>query len=270
MPVMSSAPRTLVFVHAHPDDEALLTSGTMARASAEGQRVVLIVATDGAAGLTSTDYQGDLAATRASELEESARVLGVARTVTLGFADSGLRGEVPGGLAAASSFAVAGRIAAICDEESADILVGYDPSGGYGHPDHLAVHRATRAASVLCRRPPRLFEATLPREPIATAVHLAAGLHLTPADFSPTEFDTAWTPSKQITHRVDVRRHLAAKRASLQAHGSQATADGTTRTLGVLTRLPAPLLGLLLGTEYYCLVSDPHSARPSSTSVGLS
>ena len=47
--------QTLLFVHAHPDDEALLTAGTMARAHAEGHRVVLLVATDGAAGLTSTD-----------------------------------------------------------------------------------------------------------------------------------------------------------------------------------------------------------------------
>jgi LmbE family N-acetylglucosaminyl deacetylase len=263
MPVMSSAPRTLVFVHAHPDDEALLTSGTMARATREGNRVVLIVATDGAAGLASANFPGDLAATRAGELEESARALGVSRTVTLGFPDSGLHGEVSGGLASQSSFAVAGRIAAVCDEEDADVLIGYDPSGGYGHPDHLAVHKAVRAASVLSRRPPRLFETTLPREPIARAVHLASSLHLTPADFSPDEFDAAWTPARQITHRVDVRGQLDAKRSSLRAHASQASADGTTRTLAVLTRLPSPLLSLLLGTEYYVVVSDPQAARAS-------
>ncbi|MFM7062077.1 MAG: PIG-L deacetylase family protein, partial [Actinomycetes bacterium] len=57
---MSSAPRTLVFVHAHPDDEALLTAGTMARAAAEGNRVVLVVATDGAAGLASAEFADDL------------------------------------------------------------------------------------------------------------------------------------------------------------------------------------------------------------------
>jgi LmbE family N-acetylglucosaminyl deacetylase len=267
---MSSAPRTLVFVHAHPDDEALLTSGTMARAAAEGNRVVLIVATDGAAGLTSTGYQDDLAATRARELEESARALSVARTMSLGYPDSGLHGETIGGLASQSAFRVAGQIAAVCDAEAADVLVGYDPSGGYGHPDHLAVHRAVRAASVLCQRPPTVFEATLPREPIARAVHAASALRLTPSDFSPSEFDTAWTPSKQISHRVNVRYYLGAKAASLKAHASQASADGTTRTLAVLTRLPSPVLGLLLGTEYYCLVSDPHRASASSTNVGLS
>ncbi len=267
---MSRTPRTLVFVHAHPDDEALLTAGTMARATGEGHRVVLVVATDGAAGLTSQEFQDDLAATRQAEVEASARALGVARTITLGYPDSGLHGDVAGGFAQAGRFTVAKRIAGICDEESADVLVGYDPSGGYGHPDHVQVHRSVRTAAALCARTPRLFEATLPREPIARAAHLAATLRLTPAEFSPSEFDTAWTPRADITHRVDVRAHLAAKDASLRAHSSQAAADGTTRTLGVLTRLPRPLQALILGTEYYVAVPVSHAARASSTADGLS
>jgi LmbE family N-acetylglucosaminyl deacetylase len=267
---MSRAPRTLVFVHAHPDDEALLTAGTMARAVAEGNRVVLVVATDGAAGLTSFEFGADLASTRQAEVAESAAALGVARVVSLGYADSGLHGEMPDSFAGVGQFPVARRIAAVCDEEDADVLVGYDPSGGYGHPDHLQVHRCTRAASVLAARPPRLFEATLPREPIARAAHVAATLRLTPRGFSPHEFDAAWTPAAQITHRVDVRGSLPAKAAALRAHASQAAADGTVRTLAVLTRLPRPLQSLLLGTEYYVLVSDPHAARTSSIADGLS
>ena len=267
---MSRTPRTLVFVHAHPDDEALLTAGTMARATGEGHRVVLVVATDGAAGLTSEEFQHDLAGTRQAEVEASARALGVARTITLGYPDSGLHGDVPGGFAQVGRFTIAKRVAAICDEEGADVLVGYDPSGGYGHPDHIQVHRSVRTAAALCSRVPRLFEATLPREPIARAAHLAAALRLTPAEFSPAEFDAAWTPRADITHRVDVRSFLAAKDASLRAHSSQAAADGTTRTLAVLTRLPRPLQALLLGTEYYVAVPAVHAATASSTAVGLS
>lgn len=270
MPLMSRTPRTLVFVHAHPDDESLLTAGTMARAVAEGHRVVLVVATDGAAGLTSDAFRDDLAQTRLAEVERSARALGVSRTVNLGYPDSGLHGEVTDGFAHAGRFPVARRIAAVCDEEAADILVGYDPSGGYGHPDHLQVHQSVRAASVLCAHAPHLFEATLPREPIARAARLAAGLRLTPAGFSPAEFATAWTPRAEITHRVDVRGYLEQKQASLRAHASQAAADGTTRTLAVLTRLPRPVQGLLLGTEYYVSVSDPHEASTSSTADALS
>ncbi len=255
--------RTLVFVHAHPDDEALLTAGTMARAAAEGHRVVLIVATDGEAGLASSDYADDLGTTRRAELAASAEALGVARTVMLGYPDSGLHGENPDGLAHIGRFTVGRRIAEICDEEQADVLVGYDPSGGYGHPDHLAVHRATRTAQLLCADPPQLFEATLPREPIARAGHLAAATRLTPAEFDPTEFDTAWTPRAEITHRVNVRDALPAKAAALRAHASQASADGTTRTLAVLTRLPRAVQALLLGTEYY--VSVPFNASADTS-----
>lgn len=261
---MTTASRTLVFVHAHPDDEALLTAGTMARAVAEGNRVVLIVATDGAAGLTGSAHAKDLASHRHAELEDSARILGVHRLVRLGYADSGLHGEVTDGFAHHPRFAIAKLVAAILDEEDADVLIGYDPSGGYGHADHLQVHRVVRAAYVLARRPPRLFEATLPREPIAGAVRLAQRLHLTPADFDASEFADAWTPKAEITHRVSVRGYLDQKRRALRAHASQADADGTVRTLAVLTRLPKPVFAPLLGTEYYVEVSGAAASNASN------
>lgn len=246
--------KAIAFVHAHPDDEALLTAGTMARASAEGLRVVLIVATDGGAGLASAEHLEHLGLMRQAELAQSADILGVYRLEQLGYPDSGLNGEHADGFAHTKTEEVAARIAQILDDEGVDVLVGYDPSGGYGHPDHLQVHRSTRLAAQMAGRSPRLFEATLPREPIAAAVHAAASLGLTPSSFDPTSFDQAWTPRSQITHRVGVHRHLAAKRAALRAHASQATADGSIRTLAALTRLPSPLAGLLLGTEYYCAV----------------
>lgn len=258
---LGGAAKTIVFVHAHPDDEALLTAGTMARAAQDGLRVVLIVATDGTAGLTSSDLSANLGLHRAAELAQSADALGVARLVTLDYKDSGLHGEVADGFAHADRFAVAKRIGMVLDEEDADIVVGYDPTGGYGHPDHVQVHRAVRAASVLAQRPPALFEATLPREPIVDAVHAAAALRITPKNFDPHSFDHAWTPRRQITHRVNVREYLPAKLASLRAHASQAKSDGTLRTLAVLTRVPGPLRSALLGTEYYVAVSSPTAAR---------
>ena len=105
-----------------------------------------------------------------------------------------------------------------------------------------------------------------PAEPIARAVRAAAALHLTPRDFDAASFDHAWTPRAEITHRVDVRPYLAQKTASLRAHASQATADGTTRTLAVLTRIPGPLRTMLLGTEYYVSVTGPRRTRASARS----
>jgi LmbE family N-acetylglucosaminyl deacetylase len=257
--------KVIAFVHAHPDDEALLTAGTMARAQAEGLRVILIVATDGEAGLASAEHLPHLRLMRQAELAESADILGVHRLEQLGYPDSGLHGEHPAGLAHVDSDEVAQRIAAILDDEGVDVLVGYDPRGGYGHPDHLQVHHATRRAAAIAARRPRLFEATLPREPIAAAVHAAARLHLTPSGFDPASFDQAWTPRSQISHRVGVHRYLPAKRAALRAHASQATADGSIRTLAALTRLPGPLAGLLLGTEYYCEVPAPAAVTSPTT-----
>jgi len=245
--------RTLVFCHAHPDDEALLTAGTMAKAVAAGHRVILVMATDGAAGLASSEID-ELAQTRAQELAASARILGVHEVVNLGYADSGLNAGVAEGFASIPVDTVADQVVAVIQEHEADLLVGYDPSGGYGHPDHVQVHRVARAAANATGIP--LFEATLPREPIARAVHAAARLRMTPRDFDPREFDRAWTPRAQITHRVNVRAQLSAKRAAQAAHASQAGADTGVRTLQILGSLPTPVARVLLGTEYYVDVTS--------------
>lgn len=250
----SSPSQTLLFVHAHPDDEALLTAGTMARASAEGHQVHLLVVTDGAAGLTSTEFSDNLGSTRKSELEKSAQALGVSSVTTWEVPDSGLNAEVPTGFAHRNIDEYAHKLEALMNELGVTVLIGYDPSGGYGHPDHLAVHRMVREAHKRYTRSCSLFEATLPREPIAGTVTLAARLRLTPSEFDPQEFAQAWTPRSRITHRVNVRPYLDAKRNSVRAHASQANADNTVRTLAVLSALPRPLFGALLGTEYFVKV----------------
>src|ERR1035437_4568582 len=83
---------TLLAFHAHPDDESLLTAGTMARAAAQGHRVILVVATDGNEGLASSSFVADgrLGERSLAGLREGARALGVARMEHLGYADSGL------------------------------------------------------------------------------------------------------------------------------------------------------------------------------------
>src|SRR6266480_4443752 len=121
----NSAVATVVFVHAHPDDEAIFTAGTMRLLSEAGHRVVLVVATGGELGLPHEDAAGPdhLAAVRRDETDAAAGLLGVARTE------------------------VAGRLAAILEDEQASALVTYDETGIYGHPDHLQVHRAASMAA---------------------------------------------------------------------------------------------------------------------------
>src|SRR3954447_6470039 len=81
---------TAVFFHAHPDDEALLTAGTMAMLADEGHRVVLVVATAGERGLAELPHGEELGRARMDELRSSAAALGCARVVQLGYGDSGL------------------------------------------------------------------------------------------------------------------------------------------------------------------------------------
>ena len=85
---------TLVCFHAHPDDESISTGGSIARASAEGHRVVLVVATNGDHGEVPDDLTpGEtLVDRRKAETARSAEVLGVHRLVWLGYADSGMTG----------------------------------------------------------------------------------------------------------------------------------------------------------------------------------
>lgn len=246
---------TIAFLHAHPDDEALLTAGTMARASAEGHRVVLITATAGEAGLADRAPGPGLGTVRRGELERSARILGVQRLELLGYPDSGLDGRGTGGatpFCAVPAADVARRVVAILRQEQAAALVGYDASGGYGHPDHRHVHAVTDAVA-LALAGVRIYQATAPRWPFALGIRAAGALSALPADFDPRPFAEAFTPSRDISHHIDVRDYADFKRAAIRAHASQA-GGADVRTLAALLRLPRPAFRAVLGTEYYVRV----------------
>jgi LmbE family N-acetylglucosaminyl deacetylase len=251
---------TIVSFHAHPDDEALLTAGTLARAAAEGHRVVLVTATAGEAGLAASQFgpPEQLAKARLAELRRSAEAIGAARVELLGYADSGLDGQapIPDDPTAPVPFAradvdqAAQRLADLLREERADVLTSYDPAGGYGHPDHVQVHRVAARAAELAGTPV-VLEATVDRNLLRRAVGLVARVYELPPEFDVSTFDRAYAPRGQITHRVDVRRYADRKRASMQAHVSQATADNGDRTLAALLRLPAPVYRWVLGREWF-------------------
>ncbi|MGH9268661.1 MAG: PIG-L family deacetylase, partial [Acidimicrobiales bacterium] len=213
--------------HAHPDDEAIVSGGTMAKAAAEGHRVVLVVATRGergelpAGGLATGE---DLGALRARETHEAARILGVARCEFLGYVDSGMAGTATNGdpdcFWQAGVDEAAGRLAAILGEEAADVLTVYDEVGGYGHPDHIQVHRVGVRAGELAGTP-RVYEATYEREYVTELMRAAAEsgrLDDVPGDFDPAQFGS---PAAAITTRVAVHDFLPAKRLAMAAHASQ-------------------------------------------------
>jgi len=247
-------PFTVVSFHAHPDDEALLTAGTLARAVAEGHRVVLVSATAGEAGLAAAAQSGGagLAARREAELRRAAEYLGAARVELLGYGDSGLDGQAGG----AGSFVhadidtAAARLARLLAEEHADVLTSYDAAGGYGHPDHRQVHAVGRRAAAMAGTRV-VLEATVDRRLIRRAARLVSWLPGIPPEFSPSRFETAYSSSAAITHCVDVQHFAVAKRAAMAGHVSQGTADEGTRSLAVFMRLPMPLFRLAFGREWF-------------------
>ena len=256
-------PLTIVACHAHPDDEALLTGGTLARAAAAGHRVVLVTATGGESGLADPDsVQAGLGTVRTAELARAANALGIARTVLLGYADSGLDGQAggPDAFVRADLVTAAERLAEILLEERADVLIGYDEHGGYGHPDHVRLHEVVRLAAGAARTP-RVLEATVDRDLLRAALRLLALLRLGRGIALPGD-DAGYLPRASITHRVDVRAWAPAKRAAMAAHVSQAgSPDGADRTLALLLRLPAPLFRLVCGREWFAEVGLARGRR---------
>jgi LmbE family N-acetylglucosaminyl deacetylase len=131
---------TILGVWAHPDDEAYLTSGIMAVAVQNGQRVVCVTATRGEAGSQDEERwpTSQIAQIREAELEESLRILGVTEHHYLDYID-GRCEEVDDDEATA-------KIAAFIGDIQPRTVLTFGPLGGTGHPDHIAVSRWTTAA----------------------------------------------------------------------------------------------------------------------------
>jgi LmbE family N-acetylglucosaminyl deacetylase len=240
---------TIVAFHAHPDDEVLLTGGTVAWLAAGGHRVVIVVACDG------DMWDGPDRGRRLEELRASAAILGAARVVHLGYADSGhgpvLFDDPPGWtrFARADVGEAAGKLAALLAGELADLLLSYDPQGGNGHRDHVRGHQVGARAAWLAGV--RVVEATVPRE---LAVRVARPLLLLRLvkRYRLGEIRGYGMPRSAITHRVDVRRYAAQKRAALAAHRTPVSGPGrTARLLRVLLRSPLPVFRAAFGTEWF-------------------
>jgi LmbE family N-acetylglucosaminyl deacetylase len=250
-------PFTIVSFHAHPDDEALLTGGTLARAAAEGHRVVLVTATAGEAGLSDRMRQhAPLGERRRAELARAASALGCARWELLDYEDSGW--SPPAGHEATVGNPFSGldpagpaeRLAGILREERADALTVYDPHGGYGHPDHVQVHRVGTLAAAEAGTPV-VLEATVPGRLFRAVLLVLRAVGDALGSSSPLPTRQVFAPPGSITHRVRVTGSLSAKRAAMGAHGSQTRAEGRTRVLTRLLELPRPLYALAFGHEWY-------------------
>jgi LmbE family N-acetylglucosaminyl deacetylase len=232
---------TAVFLHAHPDDEAIFTGITMRRLADLGARVVLVTATSGEEGTPrcSLNPGEPLAARRTAELERAAAVLGVSRLVLLGYRDSGMGGHAanghPDAFASADPGQVARRLVGLLEQEQASVLVHYDSDGIYRHPDHLAVHSAGARAAALSQVPS--YETTISRELLSSRPR-----HLLAYGKSAKWRRDAGRPEKDIHLAVNgSARELTSKRNAMLEHSSQVTTDS----------LAVPDLRVTYGREWF-------------------
>ncbi|WP_187347199.1 N-acetyl-1-D-myo-inositol-2-amino-2-deoxy-alpha-D-glucopyranoside deacetylase [Nocardiopsis sp. CNR-923] len=268
--------RRLMMVHAHPDDESIVTGATLAKYAAEGAQVTLVTCTLGEEGEVIPDDLAHLAADRGDtlgehrtgELDKACVALGVRDHRFLGgpgrYRDSGMLGTAandhPRAFCGADVEEAATLLAELIRETRPDVVVSYDENGGYGHPDHVQAHRVTRRACV------KAGERTMPGSPwrvrklyaIAQPVSRIEASILRLAEdsgsFTPPSrvSDIALgTPDSTVTTRVDATDHWAAKTLAMRAHATQITVEGDRFALsnGIAQEIDA--------VEHYTLLMGP-------------
>ena len=271
---------TVVFLHAHPDDEALATGGTMARMADEGHRVVLVVATRGEEGEPVPGVLADgedLADRRTAEVHAAAGILGVHRVDFLGYRDSGMADDPanhhPDCFWRADVVLAAERLKDLLMDEEPDLLVVYDPFGGYGHPDHIQVHRVGRrwASDV---GGVRVRWVTMNRDAIRVSIDQAAddlaagGVEWADAEMlevrrQRTQTASFGMPDDEITHAVDVSTVIGRKREAIRAHASQVATDS------FFLAMPDEAFAATFGTEWFVDPGRPRFAQAQRTDLLL-
>jgi LmbE family N-acetylglucosaminyl deacetylase len=238
----------LLAFHAHPDDESLSMGGTLARYAAAGEEVVVVAATRGEVGeiLNHDDPEslreglGDI---REAELRTASAILGVTTVELLGYRDSGMAGtpenEDPGAFCRADLIEATGRLVRLVRRHRPEVLTAYDAFGGYGHPDHIQVHRVGTAAFFGAAdvgrfpleegeepwQPSKLYWVTWPRERTRQRRRLAAEAGEIPVEEAEIEPDTG-TMEEHISTYLDVAPWFDRKWAAIVAHRTQIAETG--------------------------------------------
>jgi LmbE family N-acetylglucosaminyl deacetylase len=260
---------TIVSLHAHPDDESIATSGVLALAADAGHRVILVFATRGELGEPVDGVLEDgeqLTLRRTAECYESAAVIGAHRVEFLGFTDSGMMGEAsndaPWCFWQADVDHAARRLAVILREEEPDVITIYDDHGGYGHPDHIQVHRVGKRAAELAGVPV-VAQSTMNRDLIMRSRAAAAEMGIDLGDdVPPPELpDDFGTPEALITHVVDGTAVIHRKRSSMLAHGSQIGTDH------FMAALPLEAFQFVFGSEWFIVDDVPTDPPPLFTEL---
>jgi LmbE family N-acetylglucosaminyl deacetylase len=227
---------TLMAVHAHPDDESSSTGGVLAAYSDAGVRTVVVTCTNGEfgdapggikPGQDGHDEQA-VAQQRLAELREACKILGVAELEPLGYHDSGMPDwdykDRPGAFCNIPLAEVSARIGALMERYRPQVVVTYDATGPYQHPDHVHAARAAADAATGTGIPAKLYFTAM-RGSDWQKVWQAlrdAGIEVPERRPADPEFMRQMAETeRRITTTIDIRPVLARKRDALLAHVSQ-------------------------------------------------
>lgn len=264
---------TLMIVHAHPDDEVIGSGGTFAHYARQGVHTVLVTATLGEEGeivapdLNTPEVRARLPEVRREELRQATALLGIAGQEFLGYRDSGMAGTPanahPECFHQADMAEATGRLVALVRAHRPDVLISYNAHGGYGHPDHIACHKATLAAfdaaadaaAYPAAGPAwavrKLYEMNRPRELSRRMWERMRELGLrTPLDNPNWDIANFTAPDEVITTAIDVGEYTALKRAALAVHRTQIPADSP------FLAIPEDLGRQWFGYEYFTLLQS--------------
>ena len=253
-------------VFAHPDDEGFGCGGTLAALVAGGHRVTLICATNGDVGEISDPALATpetLPSVRQGELRAAMDLTGILDVRFLNYRDSGMVGwednDHPRSLFQAPAETVVEQVAAVIREIRPDIVITHDPTGGYGHPDHVTICQRTEAAVEQCRDESGLllYYVCFPRSFFQRMWNKMVELGLRPP-FSADDTGALGTPDTEVTTTVNVRRYVALKKESLERHRTQIERDGP------FSKLPQDFMDEIMSSEFFQLST---SQEPGSHDV---
>ncbi len=264
----------ILAAYGHPDDEGQVT-GTLAAFIARGARVTLVCATRGEVGEISDPALGTpetLGYVRELELRAAMAQIGLADVRLLPFRDSGMAGtaenEDARSLHQQPAEVVVGHMVSIIRDVRPHLVFTWDPSGGYGHPDHIAIHKHTLAAFEVAGDPTEYSESGAPWAPDhlywgAFTMKRFAGMFLElekrglmPEGIDPerrNRFEHALQqPDPPVSHLVDVRDHVESKRRAAGMHRSQFGENS------MMARIPDDLRELFYGEERFLRARPEH------------
>ncbi len=256
---------SLLAVFAHPDDEAFGTGGTLARYASEGIPVTLVCATRGEVGeiAEGTDATPEtLGEVREGELKCAAETMGVQELIFLGYRDSGMAGtpenEHPDAFVNAPFEQVVIQLVQIIRRVKPEVVVTFEPNGGYGHPDHIAIHKATVEAFHLAGdleryeelgpawQARKLFYTAIPRSFFRRMFDEMTALGMDTSEFGwLVEGEGRGWPDENITAVVDVSNTVEQKWQALNCHRTQFGPGNLFR------RLPDPTVKDMMRSESF-------------------